>query len=496
MHVDEYQSSGVLAAVLRKEDQLMNASMTPQTQHQNDKTRHCRFTSSWITVTASLALLGFTGCDKAMPLPTPRTVRLHLTCDVTGRIEPCGCFTGQFGGLSRTQTVLRAEKKPSLRVDAGDSIAGVEDYHVIQYRHVLKAFADLGFHAINLGRREAGLSAASLQKLAADTPVPLISANILHARTGESVVKPWIKVKVDGIRYGIMGIVDPHSVSETSLGEGLQLLDPASAISKHLPELKQETDVLVLLAFATETQMKALATQFFEFQLILGGDVKQPSQEPLRTNRSLLLATTNQSRALGFLEARLEANGTLSEPKQQVMLMADNIPQDRAIIAHAQAYRAEVRTAKLALDAPHRLRSDAVPGVRASAQFMGSESCASCHSADYAIWQKSGHAKAFEALLGRDSDADPNCISCHTIGFGTESGYQRSMTGKRMTQVGCESCHGPGSTHVAQRSQGNEPTFHFRPLAAADCATCHHGEFSRPFEWDDFWKNIAHGKKK
>lgn len=444
-----------------------------------------------------LALLLLSACDKpAEAPPPPRQVRVHLTCDVSGRIEPCGCFTGQYGGLSRTQTVLMAEGVPTLRVDAGDSIAGAEDYHVIQFRHVLKAFASLGFHAVNLGRREAALDAETLRKLAADSPVPLVGANVVDARRQEPIAKPWLQVKVDGVNYGVIGIVDPHSVGETGLGTGLQLLDPASAISKHLPEVKKNADVLVLLAFAREERMKELAAQFFEFQLILGGDVPQPSQEPMRANRSLILATTNQSRALGFFEAKLNANGTLSEPKQQIVFMADNIPEDPGIIDHAEAYRAEVRTAKLAIDDPQRVRDDAVPGVRATAKYAGTESCSACHADDYAIWQKSGHAVAFPALQRRESDADPSCIGCHTIGFGTESGYLRAFEGKRLTQVGCESCHGPGSTHVEQRAQGKEPTFKFRPLAAADCATCHHGEFSRPFEWDEFWKLIAHGKKK
>lgn len=445
-----------------------------------------------------LALLLLSACDKPAEAPpvAARQVRVHLTCDVSGRIEPCGCFTGQYGGLSRVQTVLMAEGLPTLRVDAGDSIAGAEDYHVIQYGHVLKAFASLGFHAVNLGRREAALDAETLRKLAAASPVPLVSANVVDARTQEPVAKPWLQVKVDGVSYGILGIVDPHSVGETGLGAGLQLLDPASAISKHLPEVKKGADVLVLLAFAREERMKELAAQFFEFQLILGGDVPQPSQEPLRANRSLILATTNQSRALGFFEAKLNANGTLSAPKQQIVFMADNIPEDPGIIGHAEAYRAEVRNAKLAIDDPQRVRDDAVPGVRATGKFVGSESCSACHAEDYAIWQKSGHAVAFPALQRRESDADPSCIGCHTIGFGTESGYRRAFEGKRLTQVGCESCHGPGSTHVEQRTQGKEPTFKFRPLAAADCTTCHHGEFSRPFEWDEFWKLIVHGKKK
>lgn len=446
-----------------------------------------------------LALLVLAACEPSVAPPAARTVRVHLTCDVSGRIEPCGCFTGQFGGLSRTQTVLNAEGKPSLRVDAGDSIAGAEDYHVIQYSHVLKAFHSLGFHAVNLGRREAALSLETLRKLAADSPVPLVSANVVDAQTQEPVARPWLRVKVDGVTYGILGIVDPRAVGETGLGAGLQLLDPASAISKHLPELKQGADVLVLLAFANEERMKELAAQFFEFQLILGGDVAQPSQEPLRANRSFILATTNQSRALGYFEARLNANGVLEGPKQEVIFMSDDIPQDDGIVAHAEAYRAEVKDAVLDIDKPENARGDAVPGVRASAQYLGSESCSACHAEAYAIWQKSRHAQAFDALTRRDSAADPACIACHTIGFGTESGYRRALAGTRFANVGCESCHGPGSIHVTQRSrqrtQNVEPTFKFRPLAAADCTTCHHGEFSRPFEWEEFWKLVAHGKK-
>lgn len=458
-----------------------------------------RWHSSIVILVWSLALL-LVSCDKPATPQPQRPVRVYLTCDVNGRIEPCGCFTGQYGGLSRTQTVLMADAKPSLRVDAGDSIGGAEDYHVLQFKHVLQAFQSLGFHAVNLGRREAALNAETLKKLVADSPVPLVSANVVDARTQAPVARPWVQTTVEGVRYGIVGIVDPKSVGETDLGAGLELVDPASAITKWLPEAKKDAEVLVLLAFAREERMKELAAQFFEFQLILGGDVGQPSQELVRANRSFIMATTNQSRALGLFEATWKPGGMLEKPKQQIIFMADDIPQDEEIIAHAVAYRDEVRRTKLAIDDPKRARDDAVPGVRLAAKFVGSEACSACHAEDYAIWQKSAHSMAFPALQRRDSDADPSCIGCHTIGFGTESGYRREFAGKRLTQVGCESCHGPGSTHVeqrnAQRTQAVEPTFHFRPLAAADCTTCHHGEFSRPFEWEEFWRLIAHGKKK
>ena len=47
-----------------------------------------------------------------------------------------------------------------------------------------------------------------------------------------------------------------------------------------------------------------------------------------------------------------------------------------------------------------------------------------------------------QALVAAKADADPNCIGCHTVGFGTPSGYRREVGASKFTQVGCESCHG------------------------------------------------------
>src|SRR5674476_961070 len=67
------------------------------------------------------------GCGKKAPPPT-LDLPVYFTCDTDGRLEPCGCFTGQFGGLTRLKTVLDAEAADgALRVDVGDAIGGHED---------------------------------------------------------------------------------------------------------------------------------------------------------------------------------------------------------------------------------------------------------------------------------------------------------------------------------------------------------------------------------
>ena len=78
------------------------------------------------------------------------------------RLEPCGCFDGQFGGLTRLKTVLDDAPENALRVDVGDAAAGREDYDLIEYRYMLRAFATMKFDALNVGHREAQLTASQL----------------------------------------------------------------------------------------------------------------------------------------------------------------------------------------------------------------------------------------------------------------------------------------------------------------------------------------------
>ena len=57
------------------------------------------------------------------------------------------------------------------------------------------------------------------------------------------------------------------------------------------------------------------------------------------------------------------------------------------------------------------------------------------------------------------------------------------------------SCHGPGSLHTRMAEGDATISFAYRPLGAGDCEKCHHGEFNRPFRWNEFWPPIKHGKE-
>ncbi len=443
----------------------------------------------------SIAIVGYFTIFRRPSVPTSVDVTLYFTCDTRGRLVPCGCFSGQHGGLTRLKTVMESETPPaSIRVDIGDAIKGAEDYNLIEYKYILQACAGMGFDAMNLGQREAQLSAQSLRALKTNAPVSLISANLLDSSSGKPIFDGYKIVRRGPYQIALIGVLDATGMGD-NLGQGLMIEKMEATLSRLLPEVKKKADILILMAFTDETTLAKLAQDFYEFDLVLGGKVSQPSQKLEKQNRSLILYTTNQSRTLGILKMTIAGRAQLVPLAHEMRLLLDRIPEHPAIKALAEAYRAEIRHTRLALDDPAHLAENQVPGVKRSATYAGSASCEPCHQTATQIWKKSSHAQAFSVLVSKKADADPNCVACHTIGFGSLSGYQRAFAGAKLIDVGCESCHGPGSLHVEQHQAQAPSAFQFRPLGQGDCQKCHYGEFSRPFNWDTFWPPIQHGKE-
>lgn len=95
-----------------------------------------------------------------------------------------------------------------------------------------------------------------------------------------------------------------------------------------------------------------------------------------------------------------------------------------------------------------------------SAQYIGAKKCKTCHMKQYKAWKKTKMATSFENLkpgvkaeakklvdLDPDKDytTDPECLKCHTTGYGKPSGFVSLEETPDLINVQCEACHGPGS---------------------------------------------------
>jgi 2',3'-cyclic-nucleotide 2'-phosphodiesterase (5'-nucleotidase family) len=198
-----------------------------------------------VVLVSALALFLWGGTKKA-----PLDLTIYFTADANAQLEPCGCFTGQYGGMARIKTYIESQSALStLRVDVGNAIGGAEDYEQIRYGYVQQAFKLLQYDVLNLGQRECQLAASEITALAKESPIPLISANVLDANR-KPLLPAYHIVQRQGYRIACVGIVDPQSV-ETP-GEGITITPMAATLKSLLPTLKEKADVLVLLAFTDQ----------------------------------------------------------------------------------------------------------------------------------------------------------------------------------------------------------------------------------------------------
>jgi hypothetical protein len=149
--------------------------------------------------------------------------------------------------------------------------------------------------------------------------------------------------------------------------------------------------------------------------------------------------------------------------------------------------------------------------------YLGASKCKTCHKTEaqglqFPIWEKTAHAKAFEALAGEaamavakergieDPQAAPECLKCHV----TAHGVDKALLGEKYSAaegVGCESCHGAGGDYTkmsvmkAIASGETEPASVGLVLPTEKvCVGCHNEESPtfKGFEFDKMVAKIAH----
>ena len=137
-----------------------------------------------------------------------------------------------------------------------------------------------------------------------------------------------------------------------------------------------------------------------------------------------------------------------------------------------------------------------------------------CHEESYRVWKKSPHSRAFATLQNANPprNFDPECISCHTVGwnptkfFPYQSGYLSEKETPKLINVGCEDCHGPGQLHVRAENHGTQAqqvaarkAVRITKEEMADpnsrkqnCWSCHDLDNSPEFKFDLYWPYVKH----
>lgn len=454
---------------------------------------------------------------------------LLLTGEQHGFFEPCGCTANQLGGMSRRADLISKIKSAGWEltgVDLGGLPRRTGTQAGIKLHTSLKALTQLGYMGVGLGVDELklgidGLLDVQMQLLNSEDTVRFISANVklLDGELEEFPVTSRV-IEIGGLKLGVTSVVSQSLQHEVfPMGDG-EWKTPNAEIDKILSEFaEQSVDVRVLLSHGTVEESKEFARQFPQFQVVLtarGIGDPDPNAAPQSVGNTMVVEAGRKGKHVGVLAA-YQSEGRLSFQYKLVSLERDDFGESQPMIDMMKDYQEQLKQNQIVLTdgigAPHPSQST----------YVGVDKCGECHTTAHEIWQKTGHAHAFEdldpvhkrhgheRLNGVNRSFDPECLSCHVTGWDPQE-YTRFKSGflneefastdeekqlhKLLAGSQCENCHGPGSRHVelveAGEDNAGESVRLLKADAKARCEKCHDGDNSPDFEFEAYWKKVEH----
>lgn len=409
--------------------------------------------------------------------PTDRKADLVLVLSGQqfGYLQPCGCSEPQYGGLERRfnffQTLIKERGWPIAAVDLGD-IAPVTGAKVaisgrqarLKYKYSMEALNRLGYTAVGIGQTEMSLPLfEGLTEFSLNNPKPrVLSANLVNKETNfpDMVESSILGGKGNEPKIGIVGVVAP-SVSGLVRDPGVMFDPLEKALPPAIAQIKaQKPDIMVLLFQGTVEEAKALVPKFPQFQVILALSAEEePSAEPKKVGKTIICNVGHKGRSLGLLG--IYRTKDPQRPFELYYQLAHIGPEYKTpegqdssnpILALLEEYAKEVKRNNYLADyrqSAHPIQLD--PAFQ-KATYVGSQKCKTCHKDAYKTWEASKHSQAFQSLVDATRPGlrqfDGECVRCHVTGFDFVSGYRDPQATPNLLNVGCESCHGPGSLHL------------------------------------------------
>jgi len=472
-----------------------------------------------------------------------RRLTLFYTSETHGVLEPCGCTSDPLGDLARYAALVRgaARSGPVLLIDGGNLSYPESSGPKEKMANGLRA-RFLGRTLGELGPFSAALGETDLRGGAREVVPNRLAVNFSGAQT----VAPSVLKTVAGVRVGIFGVADPALAGELHA----KAEDPVSAAKAEVARLRRAgAELVIAIAPLDKPSARRLARGAAPDIVVLGRQVGNGQARAEQLGSTFLVASADELQRVGRLDIVWRGAGPLVdaggpaaaalrriEIDQATARLDEELKSwstgggDAAFIAGKRRERQALGDERKRLDAPWsaptsgsyftnqliplrrslprdtkvaaemrhldgevaaiNLRNAAPPAPRepGRAYYVGDAKCAACHQDALTFWKTTVHATAWKTLVEVGKENDYRCTSCHVTGYGQVGGTSLGHT-DHLRDVQCEVCHGPGSTHVAEKGLEEPPAVH-RDTPASTCTGCHTTQHSDTFQYEAYLRDV------
>ena len=422
--------------------------------------------------------------------PAPTESLPDFTLVVSGQelgyLEPCGCAEGQIGGFPRRDSVLlqlTSGGKNLLRVANGNLISDAGRQSELKAEIGFTALKEMEYAAFNVGPRDLLLGIEQLNYFSNTSGIPFLSANLFQgeARVFQPFVLHSVHLKDSQKQVAIIGIISQQfEIYAENASADLILKAPENVLKEFIPQLSSECEFIVLLVHAGIDEATALAKVFPQIDVIIVGDEQSEAlREPVSVADTVLLNPGTKGKALGMLDIQWDKGEERTDSHFQLLTLSERTPDSPRMMDLLFMYQQMLAAENLSEEVEREIPST-------GGMYAGNASCKTCHASEYASWKKTKHSHAYHTLVEKGHENDPDCLTCHTVGFGFQTGFINEPQTPTLADVGCENCHGVGGNHAKNPQPG------YGKVTKANCLTCHTTENSPNFDYDVYFPKILH----
>lgn len=257
-------------------------------------------------------------------------------------------LVGGFAELKYIADSIRATKRATLMLDAGDVMTGnpiTERTYAGARGGALFAMMDsIGYDAWCPGNHDFDVSQDNLRTLVRIARFPTVCANLVDSAGRYPVGNvPYVILERGGIRLGIIGLISQELydlVNQTNLS-GIRVLPPAETAQKFIDELKPATDIVIALTHEGVDEDSQLAAEVHGLAIIVGGHSHTRLRHPKVVNGVLIVQTGSNAENLGVLDITVEGGRVTSydgnllplwqqgtRPRSRVAVLADSMQRE------------------------------------------------------------------------------------------------------------------------------------------------------------------------
>jgi 2',3'-cyclic-nucleotide 2'-phosphodiesterase (5'-nucleotidase family) len=242
-----------------------------------------------------------------------------------------------MGGVARRATMIKRIRAEAdavlLLLDAGNTLFDQPLALQSEGRVVVEAMNAMGYDAMAVGVLDLAKGVEVLRQRATEARFPILSANLVSKTDGKPILSPYTVIRRDGLRFGILGVTDPDAVNAPGVRDAADVLDPVETVRTLLPELRSQSDVLIVLSRLGLGEDRMLARTVPGIDIIVGGKTHDLLRAPEVVGTTIITQMGYDGKWLGRLDADLDAEGHLSSPGVEGIGLAPDIPDDPELAA-------------------------------------------------------------------------------------------------------------------------------------------------------------------